>query len=152
MNPSLDQLPLLLSQLLDSYGRLLSEESRRLDCYLSRDLEAADALRISEERIVEDIRNLHAGILELTEKRSLGDLLREGEAPLGEARDHLGALNRTVQEVQQAVDRSRRFIFNSLSFSEAILRPLLGEESGHYDGEGFLQTGRHRVARRGVRA
>jgi hypothetical protein len=152
MNSTLSELPLLLSRLLDCYRRLLAEESCRVDCYLNNDLESAAALRITEDRLLEEVRSLHERIREVTGERSLGDWLHDGDAQLEQAQSHVVALSRVVREVQQAVDRSRRFVFNSLVFSQALLGPLLGEEGGHYNGEGFLQTGRNAVGRRGVRA
>lgn len=129
------------------YRALLDEESRCVELYLAGDLDAVEESRSRSERHVAEIRNWMAGLG--TPPQDGGPLERSGRTVLREA---VQELRRTVAELQSLLKRNRRFVQNSLGYTDRMLEAVFGTSSS-YDGAAIVHRGENHAAPvRGVRA
>lgn len=130
-----------LKQLSRLYGTLLDEENRRLSLYLAGDLEEVEAGHIREEYSVDEVRRIHSMLQSEFSEDSLEGISRElSEAECREVETSLADLDRSMQELKIAIRRNRRYVQNSLAYSQAVVQRMFAEHSS-YDGDGFVKTG-----------
>jgi hypothetical protein len=129
------------------YQGLLDEETHCVELYLAGDLDGVEASRTRSERHVAEIRNWLAGLGTLPQAG--GPLERSGRTVLREA---VQELRRTVAELQTLLKRNRRFVQNSLGYTDRMLEAMFGGSSS-YDGAAMLHRAENHAAPvRGVRA
>jgi hypothetical protein len=139
-----------LKRLGQLYGALLEEENRRLSAYLDGDLERVDAGRIHEEHNIGEVRRIHAALRDEFSAVPLEEVT--GELPEADRLDlerGLSVLDEAMAELRAAIRRNRRYIQNSLAYSQAVLQSMFAEHP-RYDGDGFVQA-EGRSLRRGMR-
>ncbi len=137
----------VIRSLIRHYRALLEEQARCVDCFLAGDLEGVEASRARSEDHMEEVRNCLAGLGTLPQDG--GPLERSGRPALREA---VQELRRTVAELQSLLQRNRRFLQNSLGYTDRMLEAMFGGGSS-YDGAAVLHRSEGATASvRGVRA
>ena len=132
------------------YGALLDEENRRLNSYLDGDLERVDTGRIRQEHDIGEVRKIHAALRDQFSGTSLDEISGElSETERSEMRRCLGELDKAMLELKTVIRRNRRYIQNSLSYSQALMQRMFSEHP-RYDGDGFVQA-QGRSLHRGMR-
>lgn len=139
----------LLRQWLAAYRRLKAEQERKLDLFLAADFSALEESLRVEEGIAAQVRQLQSRCRGLLGGRPLPEAVAGLEEPArSELQSRLTELRGLVLEVNRLNVRNYRYLQTSLSFNQALLQQLLGNELA-YTGDGYVQAGpdikRHRV-------
>lgn len=122
------------------YGSLLDEEKRRLECYLDGDLEQVDMGHLRETHGIEEIRKIHSALSCEFSEAALPQVF-EG-LPESEREDlerRLADLDGVMSELKAAARRNRRYIQNSLAYSQALAQTMF-EGAPSYGGDGIVRA------------
>lgn len=139
-----------LKRLGQLYGALLETENRRLRAYLDDDLERVDAGRIQEEHDIREVRKIHAALRCEFSEASLEQISGElSDTERSDLEQGLSDLDKSMVELKSTIRRNRRYIQNSLAYSQTIVQSMFAEHP-RYGGDGFVRA-EGRSLHRGMR-
>lgn len=128
------------------YSQVLEEESRSVELLLAGQLDAVQASQARSEQYLAMIR------ASLSELRSRPGSLAAGPAEGQSTRDALRELREMLAEIRELVWRNRRFLQNSLRYTDRMLEAMFGGNSS-YDGAAVVHRSEAATSPvRGIRA
>lgn len=135
-----------LRNLVRLFGEVLESESRTVERYLAGEMDEVEWSRAQSERNLSEIQ------ARLQELKSLA----EQPVPAGPdgqaAREALRQLREIVAEMQELARRNRRFIQNSLGYTDRMLAAMFGGNPS-YDGSAVMHRAEGgATSARGIRA